>query len=571
MSDSQPTTARESKRPKNERPSPPEEPGRCHFFVARRNRYCTLRTKATESYCGEHAVFASTGSQTAVLKRVPCPLDPSHTINIKDLEKHMKYRCNSRPPEVLPAYYKENFNTIRQPDAARAVGGVDPLTIHSLNLGTTENRTATNSINVTFAYKKRSKLYHELIQQKLGKTLTVQLPSQTTTTVNGDTRPNDDVTVDSKASTVEPSQNPSDTTNSELQVQLTPSSTKLTAATPTLVPFPTLSWKLVRSLADRARATYEAQVSHYQALLPPATLQALPADTLFRTEILDHPALTGQRQKKTWVKHVVQQASLLGQMEKHGLLNPLYHFVEFGAGKGELTTYVQHALVGETTTPKSKAEVVPCETPVPFTLVDRRNFRNKFDKFASHTVQRLEIDIKDLDLAAVDGLLDRPIVAYSKHLCGAATDLTLRCLEQFQRKGGRVAGVLIALCCHHACDQALYVNPDYLERANVDDEFFQRLTSMSGWATCGKPKQRGSSNLRSNQGDDNEEAQYLMDCTEREVVGRQCKRILDFGRAEYLKNNLALNPELIYYITQEASLENLALIALPASVSASDS
>ncbi|KAJ1650871.1 tRNA:m4X modification enzyme, partial [Dispira simplex] len=410
----------------------------------------------------------------------------------------------------------------------------------------------------------RSKLYHELIQQKLGQTLTVQLAAQTTISVNGDSHPDDDVIVNPTVSTVDPGQNSSGTGNPELQLQLTPSSTN-TVPISTLESFPSLSWKSVRTLADRARATYEAQVPCYRALLPPTTLQALSTETLFRTEILDHPALTGQRQKKTWVKHVVQQASLLGHMEKHGLLNPAYHFVEFGAGKGELTTYVQHALVGETITPKSKAEVVQCETPVPFTLIDRRNFRNKFDKFASHTVQRLEIDIKDLDLAEVDGLKDRHIVAYSKHLCGSATDLTLRCLEQFQREGGRIAGVLIALCCHHSCNEALYVNPGYLERANVDDEFFQRLTSMSGWATCGKPKQRGG-NPRSSQADDNSEAQYVMDCTKREVVGRQCKRILDFGRAEFLKNNMALNPELIYYITQEASLENLALIALPTSV-----
>ncbi|KAJ1650430.1 tRNA:m4X modification enzyme, partial [Dispira simplex] len=424
ISDSQPTTTNETKRSKTERPPPPEEPGKCHFFVSRRNRYCTLRTKATELYCGEHAVFASAGSQLT-LKRVPCPLDPSHTINIKDLEKHMKYRCNSRPPEVLPAYYKENYNTVRRPEVARVAGGIDPLTIHSLDLGTTGNRATTDSINVTFAYKKRSKLYHDLIQQKLGQTLTVQLAAPTTTSVNGDSHPDDDVIVNPTVGTVHPGQNSSGTGNPELQLQLTPSSTNLTVPISTLELFPSLSWKLVRTLADRARATYEAQVPHYRALLPPTTLQALSTETLFRTEILDHPALTGQRQKKTWVKHVVQQASLLGHLEKHGLLNPAYHFVEFGAGKGELTTYVQHALAGETITPKSKAKVVQCETPVPFTLIDRRNFRNKFDKFASHTVQRLEIDIKDLDLAEVDGLKDRPIVAYSKHLCGAATDLTL--------------------------------------------------------------------------------------------------------------------------------------------------
>ena len=60
-------------------------------------------------------------------------------------------------------------------------------------------------------------------------------------------------------------------------------------------------------------------------------------------------------------KHAVQQASLVGHMERAGLLERGNVFVEFGAGKGELSRYVFGA-VGE-----------GCG----FVLIDRRNFRQK--------------------------------------------------------------------------------------------------------------------------------------------------------------------------------------------------
>ena len=55
------------------------------------------------------------------------------------------------------------------------------------------------------------------------------------------------------------------------------------------------------------------------------------------------------------------------------------------------------------------------------------------------------------------------VVGVSKHLCGAATDLTLRCLETFSASGnakGKIETILIALCCHHRCDWNIYVGKD---------------------------------------------------------------------------------------------------------------
>ena len=85
------------------------------------------------------------------------------------------------------------------------------------------------------------------------------------------------------------------------------------------------------------------------------------------------------------------------------------------------------------------AEVNGEATYVP---VDRKIVRNKIDNTLlglsskRSTVQRITIDIKDLDLSKVQALSDengnkKKIVALSKHLCGSATDITLKCLMNY--------------------------------------------------------------------------------------------------------------------------------------------
>lgn len=51
-----------------------------------------------------------------------------------------------------------------------------------------------------------------------------------------------------------------------------------------------------------------------------------------------------------------------------------------------------------------------------------------------------------------------------------------------------VAGIVIALCCHHRCDWRHYVGKEYFRALGlgaVDFHYFQR---MSSWATCGMRK-----------------------------------------------------------------------------------
>lgn len=106
---------------------------------------------------------------------------------------------------------------------------------------------------------------------------------------------------------------------------------------------------------------------------------------------------------------------------------------------------------------------------------------------------RLHMDIVDLDLLGVEAVRGRGLVGVGKHLCGAATDLALRCMiSTLQRgvavgrgQGVKVCGVAIALCCHHRCVWDQLVGQDYLTQQGFTRDDFSLISHMTSWATCG--------------------------------------------------------------------------------------
>ena len=104
------------------------------------------------------------------------------------------------------------------------------------------------------------------------------------------------------------------------------------------------------------------------------------------------------------------------------------------------------------------------------------------------------------------------IVGVSKHLCGAATDLALRYRTHYNKSSSDIpttpipsrcltqtlsgvesdlAGVLIALCCHHRCDWRPYVGKEFLLEQGFTEEDFSLLTALTSWCTCGSGLPRG--------------------------------------------------------------------------------
>lgn len=89
-------------------------------------------------------------------------------------------------------------------------------------------------------------------------------------------------------------------------------------------------------------------------------------------EILSHQVfqeeLLEMANNATILKHLKQQASLIGHLEQQHLLGPKTTFLEFGAGRGKLSHWLQLA-VGNNA------------TDVNYLLIDRANIRYKVSEY----------------------------------------------------------------------------------------------------------------------------------------------------------------------------------------------
>lgn len=308
-------------------------------------------------------------------------------------------------------------------------------------------------------------------------------------------------------------------------------------------------------------------------------------------EPLEHTVLEEELNRPEYgpnvLKHLIQNSSLLGQLDKSGLLENGNTFVEFGSGRGQLTYWLTKAVTDPST----------CQ----FILVDKASHRHKFDNRLREVedleIVRLRVDIADLALGRVSPHLTHQketVVGVSKHLCGAATDLSIRCLTQtLSEVESELGGLMIALCCHHRCDWNPYVGKEFLTEQGFTEEDFGLLSSITSWCTCGsgKPRKQVGHDLESparevelplkevelpdkevelppppldgvggNKLGRDRYARLQLDQATREEIGRQAKRVLDYGRLRYLEEHTDLEIKLKYYVDPFISLENALIV-----------
>ncbi|SMN22453.1 similar to Saccharomyces cerevisiae YOL125W TRM13 2'-O-methyltransferase responsible for modification of tRNA at position 4 [Maudiozyma saulgeensis] len=266
-------------------------------------------------------------------------------------------------------------------------------------------------------------------------------------------------------------------------------------------------------------------------------------------------------------KHAIQQSSLIQNMIDYKILNTTkkdQDYIEFGCGKAEFSRYLNQVIC--LTNQNEPRDIT-------YHLIDRASNRMKFDsKFVSDTqeltnqlkivptIKRIKIDIKDLK---IDTQLDSShnYVAISKHLCGVATDLTLRCILNNNILHNKLDGLCIAMCCRHVCSPRDYVNPEYIKALLLPDtndityeQFFTCLTKICSWATNGRrPDMVGTDIVEITDS-------ISMTLEERESLGLMARKIIDLGRLKWVQQNLGENAELIRYVDKSISLENVALL-----------
>jgi len=293
-------------------------------------------------------------------------------------------------------------------------------------------------------------------------------------------------------------------------------------------------------------------------------------------EVLKHPLIEEEIAKEhignAASKHLVQNSSLLGHLERLGTFEKSdANVIEFGSGRGQMTYWMAKASKSEA---KQK-----------FILVDKASHRHKFDNKLkddnSLNISRIRADIQDLVLDQIPQIKDTPgsVIGVSKHLCGAATDLAMRCLATFsssENAQSKIETILIALCCHHRCDWNIYVGKEFLIENGLKPQDFPLLCGLTSWATCGtgKPREKKSPEKEVKKEENPHVDRYdklNLPRDVREEIGRKTKRIIDMGRCDYVKKILQIpNVKMAFYVDSSYTLENVVLIATTATSVAED-
>jgi hypothetical protein len=83
---------------------------RCMFWKNHQRRYCGMERVDGGEHCGVHA---NGGTSGAAGERIPCPLDPTHSIYKKNLEAHLQICNRKRGRDEMEArpYFSKNINS----------------------------------------------------------------------------------------------------------------------------------------------------------------------------------------------------------------------------------------------------------------------------------------------------------------------------------------------------------------------------------------------------------------------------------------------------------------------------
>eukprot|EP00727_Mastigamoeba_balamuthi_P012334 m51a1_g7723 hypothetical protein (410) ;mRNA; r:148368-149845 len=273
-------------------------------------------------------------------------------------------------------------------------------------------------------------------------------------------------------------------------------------------------------------------------------LRAAHARCLAEVPVVDlplrHPVCDAE--DKGSAKHSEQHSSIVAHMQRAGLLE-CSSYIEFGAGRAKLSISVAMALAAASVHGR-------------FWLIDRGRFKHKAER-GTEDFERVLIDIKDFDASRVEGLAASPsVAAYGKHLCGAASDLSLRCMCSLAAGDGagiapkRFAGVVFAQCCFHKCSWRAYVNKRWVRDAGFSPAEFRALCNIVSWCTCAmdvtderRPPENGG-----------------LTNAERAELGRMARHLLCAGRCLWLRDR-GFDANLFTYVAPSVSLENMLLVA----------
>lgn len=422
---------------------------RCQFYMEKKRRQCAMQRKAHNKYCSEHMKYDESFNG----ERVPCPLDPNHSVQKELLEVHLK-KCNLRKDVPREPWYQEDVN--------RFLRGCEE--------GKQEGNGPQSKANDKSRPDDKESQQHDKENQPNDK----------------ENQPNDK------------GNQPNDKGSGEASLTV-PS-----------------------QLVDL--------ITKYGESVPPLAFKQR-----------QHPGLDARVAELQNKKHAVQQSSLIGNLKEAGLFG-IHFYVEFGCGRAELSRTLNQCILSEYV-PRAKYG---------FGMVDRGVNRMKMDTKLAHecaekqctpVMRRSRIDIQHLHLDRFVDLEVDSVVGISKHLCGAATDLTLKAVFNSSLLPTKFQGMLIAMCCRHVCqwEQLLPQSREYLIKHGINDKpTFDQLRRVVSWAV---------SNASSAELDDQQK------------LGLHARRLIDESRLFAVRQLLpeGYEADIFTYCTRDITPENSSL------------
>lgn len=249
-------------------------------------------------------------------------------------------------------------------------------------------------------------------------------------------------------------------------------------------------------------------------------------------------------------KHLKQTSSIIGLLKEYNLMQPSSLYIEFGAGRGQLSYWL--ALATET---DNESKILIIEKASPKHKQDNKISKN------SNKIKRIRADISDLMLDKLQMVSESgQIVGVTKHLCGAATDLALRCLVNTQEYNTKIKGGVFTFCCHHRCRWMPYSGKMFFQENGLNINDFIIMCGMASWATCGTGLSRHENHLNGDDLRQNErDIEIGLSRSEKEEVGRRSKSVLNWGRLKYMEKQ-GFSCRLHYYVDKTVSPENACIV-----------
>ncbi|KAL0482542.1 hypothetical protein AKO1_014440 [Acrasis kona] len=316
--------------------------------------------------------------------------------------------------------------------------------------------------------------------------------------------------------------------------------------------------QMLKSLDEQTFVNFVSKIqSVHDALFSQNEINSVYNKTGWNKQIVDNTFNKSGQDKpiRFNAKHADQLLSMVDILLQNSCLSQSCDYFEFGCGSASLSCTIKQSI--HAIDPNIREENLQ-----QFVLVDRASIHNKNDALISTfnnkkyaQVDRLVVDISDLvfDYIPFKNSVDN-VCVISKHLCGVATDLTLKCVTETRKNKIPVKGIFIALCCHHQCRYNSYCNHDFLHFFGISENDFELMRLLSSWAIVFS----GETDLAH----DFDQKYHGYNARDKALIGNQCKRILDMGRVDYLRKH-NYNCRLVYYCDRKTTPENAMIIATP--------